>query len=163
MPCPMVLDALSHVASVDSSTADVDNSVDVDVDNSVDVSLPSLHSVLHSYTSLNPLPFPWIVASDDPAIFCRIKVNLDKHVEVDFTVRVDPALKWRVFFKEQELDSRKYPLLAELPDCLGNIESVMQIINKLNGVQLCSGNPDDKYIELFKQRALTLHGTSSKE
>ena len=72
-------------------------------------------------------------------------------------------MKWMAFLREQELNLSNCPLLAGLPSYLMDIESVLVIVNKLNESKLCAGNPDDKFVELYKQRAVTLIGISSKK
>lgn len=122
----------------------------------------SFPSMLNNILCLNPLPPPWIIVSNNPVIMCRMKVNQGRHVEVDFTIRSDDTMKWMVFLREKELNSINCPLLDGLPSHLMDIKSVLLIVNKLNESKLCVGNPDDKFIELHKQRAITLHGTSGK-
>ena len=124
-----------------------------------DTPSPSFSAMLHNVLCLNPLPYPWVIVSDYPVILCRMKIKQHKHVEVDFTIRADETMKYFVFFREQGLNSTNYPLLNGLPSFL---ESALFIVNKLNESKVCSGNSDDKFITLYKQRAVTIHGISSK-
>jgi len=114
------------------------------------------------YRFLNAhLQHPWVVVSDQPIIVCRHKINEGKHVEVDFTIRIDHAMYWKLFLKDTELHPSTCPLLEGLPTCLKDMKSILQIMKKLDETEFCQGNPDSKFIELIKQRATTLNAILS--
>ena len=92
-----------------------------------------------------------------------MKVLPYKQVEIELTIRISDDTKWTLFVRNYEVDSRICPLLGNLPTHLENMESILLVIQKLGDCNLCVGNQDDKFIELHKQRAVTLHGISGKK
>ena len=128
-----------------------------------DYSSQSVSSMLDSVIRLNPLPSPWMTISAEPVILCKMKVYPYKQVEIDLTIRVNDDMKWTLFVRNCQVDSRICPLLGNLPIHLENMESILLVIQILNDCNICVGNQDEKFIELYKQRAVTLHGISGKK
>ena len=128
-----------------------------------DDSSQSVSSVLDSVIRLNPSPSPWMTISAEPVVLCKMKVLPYKQVEIELTIRISDDTKWTLFVRNYEVDSRICPLLGNLPTHLENMESILLVIQKLGDCNLCVGNQDDKFIEMHKQRAVTLHGISGKK
>ena len=128
-----------------------------------DDSLQSVSSVLETVIRLNPLPSPWMTISAEPIVLCKMKVHPYKQVEIELTIRISDDMKWTLFVRNCQVDSRICPLLGSLPIHLENMESILHVIQKLGDCNLCVGNQDEKFIELHKQRAVTLHGMSGKK
>ena len=123
----------------------------------------SVSSMLNSVIRLNPLPSPWITISTEPIILCKMKVHTHKQAEVDLTIRINNDMKWTLFVRSHEVDSKICPMLSNLPLCVENMESILLVVQKLNDCRLCVGNQDEKFIKLHKQRAVTHHGISGQE
>ena len=110
--------------------------------------------------SLSPLPSPWIIFSPSPLILCRMKVYPQMYVVVELTLRIDSSSKWTLFFREHELSSPTCPLLIGLPLEITNAESVHLVVQRLDSSKVCAGNPEEQYVAVCQQRAVTLHGIS---
>ena len=110
--------------------------------------------------SLSPLPSPWIIFSPSPLILCRMKVSPQMYVVVELTLRIDSSSKWTLFFREYELSLLTCPLLIGLPLEIKNAESVHLVVQRLDSSKVCAGNPEDQYVVVCQQRAVTLHGIS---
>ena len=111
-----------------------------------------LQSVLENIISMNPLPFPWIIVSAEPVIICRTKVDPYKQAQIDFTIRADTNMKWKLFVRDCEFDWKLCPLLCDLPTYLITMESILLIVQKLDSCNLCVGNQDEKFIELVQAK-----------
>ena len=101
--------------------------------------------------------------SAESVIICRMKVDPYEQAQIDFTIRADTNMKWTLFVRDCEFDWKLCPLLCDLPTHLTTMESIILIVQKLDSCNLCVGNQDEKFIELYRQRAVTLHGISSKQ
>lgn len=160
---PEPVSELSRTESPESPSSDHPPSDNLPAPPPDDCSSQSVSSVLNSVIHLNPLPSPWMTISADPIILCRMKVHPYKQVEIDLTIRINDDMKWILFVRSCQIDSRICPLLGDLPIHLENMESILLVIQKLNDCNLCVGNQEEKFIELHKQRAVTLHGISGKK
>ena len=78
------------------------------------------------------------------------------------TISIGRELEWSMHHLEHTLSGLNCPMLAELPSKIENVAVVQQMINLIDNSKQCIGNADDKFIELFKERKLTLHGSLSK-
>ena len=61
-----------------------------------------------------------------------------------------------------QLDPGLCPLLSGVPSALTSAAAVCSLLRLLNSTKICIGNPDTQFLDIWKQRSLTLHGSSGK-
>lgn len=122
-------------------------------------SLSSLHSSLLS----QPLPESWTIAAKDPLTLVKLRVVCqDFHPQVDplITLAVHSRLTWTLSVLNKHLDPAVNPSLTHLPSTLTSAKSVQVVLQAIDSLTLCLGNPDQKFQDLWKHRSVTLHGSS---
>ena len=128
-------------------------------------SLDSISNRLLSWmTSARPSHMDsWKIASQDPLVLCKLHIQESEQgsmVEATMTITIDRELKFAVVFKQQNLTATRCPLLNDLPTITDSVSSVSCLLQFLDSIKHCIGNPDKHFIEMWKQRSLTLHGCS---
>ena len=111
------------------------------------------------------LPTSWIIASRTPLTLCKLRVHQEgeaSRADVTFTLSISSELEWTLSFVNLKLNSTVCPLLAEMPHTLDSVAAVRCLMMLLDSTKLCIGNPDGKFLDLWRHRALTLHGSSGK-
>lgn len=113
------------------------------------------------------LPSPWLMASTNPLVFCKLRVPRDVDhgcgawLNISLTLHED--LKWSLFVKSKKLDLTLCPFLATFPIRLASVSAVCQFLSGVDSANLCSGNQETRFLELWQHRTLTLHGSSGEE
>ena len=83
-------------------------------------------------------------------------------VDVSMSVGVTDQLQWLLSSTNKQLDPGLCPLLSGVPSALTSATAVCSLLRLLNSTKICVGNPDTQFLDIWKQRSLTLHGSSGK-
>ena len=121
---------------------------------------PSLTS--HSLLT-ESLPESWMMAASDPLTVVKLRVVPQvPHPRVDtlITVAVHDHLTWTLSVLHKRLDPAVNPSLSHQPLTLTSARSVRALLQVIDSLVLCVGNPDQKFQDLWKHRSVTLHGSS---
>ena len=121
--------------------------------------LPSLHTSLLTES----LPESWMMAASDPLTVVKLRVVPQvPHPRVDtlITVAVHDHLTWTLSVLHKRLDPAVNPSLSHQPLTLTSARSIRALLQVIDSLVLCVGNPDQKFQDLWKHRSVTLHGSS---
>ena len=124
----------------------------------------SLESLSSRLVSL-PLPDSWIVANKRPLTLCKLRVQHDPssaRADVSMSLGITDQLQWSLSLTNKQLDPSLCPLLSGMPPALTSATIVCSLLRLLNSTKICVGNPDTQFLNIWKQRSLTLHGSSGK-
>ena len=126
--------------------------------------ISSLESLSSRLASL-PLPDSWIIANTRPLMLCKLRVQNDPssaRADVSMSVGVTDHLQWSLSLTNKQLDPGLCPVLSGVPSALTSATAVCSLLRLLNSTKICVGNPDTQFLDIWKQRSLTLHGSSGK-
>ena len=142
---------------------------------SLTISLPVasyISGLVHSSETLGTrlaaslvLPPLWMTNSSAPLTLCKLRVGQEEQAsrpDITTIIRLSDNLEWTLFIFGKELCPQSCPLLRELPLQLTSVAAVGDMMRLLDSTKLCVGNSDEKFLELWHHRSLTLHGSSSK-
>jgi len=107
------------------------------------------------------LPSMWIIARQNPLLLCKQRMQ-GTRASLNISVSVQPDFCWVVSVGSQELTSVLCPLLVSVPDKMTSASAVCELLSTLDGMRICPGNHEPKFLEQWKYRSLTLHGSSGK-
>lgn len=99
-----------------------------------------------------------------PLTFVKLRVhqNLDiPRVDVANTLAVDSDLRRTSAVFNMKVDSYRFSQFSHAPEMLTSASSVHSMLDYIDSTKVCIGNPDGKFLELWKHRSTTLHGSSS--
>lgn len=110
------------------------------------------------------LPPTWTLISEVPLTLCKLRVQLggEPHVDVGACIIINNDLGWTLSVVNRPLTPTSCPVLAEIPTQLSSVSSVCRLLTLLDSVKLCTGSPEQKFLELYHHRSLTLHGSAGK-
>ena len=91
-----------------------------------------------------------------------VVVSQDSHPWIDATITlaVHNHFAWTLSVLHKQLDPSAHPSLSHLPSTLISAQSIRALLQVIDSLALCVGNPDEKFQELWKHRSVTLHGSS---
>ncbi len=124
---------------------------------------PALLLSLHTSLTNQSLPESWTVAAMDPLTLVKlVVVSQDSHPWIDATITlaVHNHFAWTLSVLHKQLDPSAHPSLSHLPSTLISAQSIRALLQVIDSLALCVGNPDEKFQELWKHRSVTLHGSS---
>ena len=70
--------------------------------------------------------------------------------EVAYNLQVDKTLKWTPTFSHR-IQNTENSLLAEFCLKLENFEDVVALLEKIDGGNICVGNPDEQFVSLTEK------------
>ena len=109
---------------------------------------------------------PWTVAPLLPLALYKIKIfqsNHEQKVTVVTHISISSDLKWAIYICGQQLSCINVPVLAAVPAHLTSTSEVIRIMAKIDTLQLCTGNHETKFVELWHHRSLTLQRSCGKD
>ena len=122
----------------------------------------SLESLSSRLASLS-LPESWKIASKKPLTLCKLRVQHESsqaRADVSLSLNINNQLQWSLSLTSKQLDPVSCPLLSCVPPTLTSASTVCSLLRMLNATKICLGNPDEKFFDHWRQRSLTLHGSS---
>ena len=81
-------------------------------------------------------------------------------VDVVITVSVQDYLTWGLSVVNIVLDPPLNPSLHNITPTLMTISALLSLIQVIDSLLICTGNPESEFLELRKHHSLTLHGSS---
>ena len=117
---------------------------------------------LHSRLLSQSLPDSWVVSSKSPLTLAKIRVQCQSpsaRVDVAFTLSVCDDLNWSLLLFTLPLEPASCPLLQAIPTTLKSAAAVCSLMRLINSTKICIGNPDKNFLDQWRQRSLSLHGT----
>ena len=108
-------------------------------------------------------PCSWSIASINPLVVCKLQLQSVEAVNaaaVTVSISISNELHWTVSYMTKEVDATKCPVFADFPVKLNSVALVHQIIELIDSMALCVGNPDDKFLKLWDHRTRTLFHSS---
>jgi hypothetical protein len=127
--------------------------------------ISSLESLSSRLASLS-LPDSWIIANTRPLTLCKLRVQHEPsssaRADVSMSLSVTDQLQWSLSLTNKQLDPGLCPLLSGVPLTLTSAATVCSVLRILNSTKMCIGNPDKQFLDIWKQRSLTLHGSLGK-
>ena len=120
---------------------------------------------IDTLSSLPPqsLPESWTVAAKHPLTIVKLRILNTTgvpRVDVVITVSVQDDLTWGLSVLNIVLDPFLSPSLHNIAPTLTSISALLYLIQAIDRLMICVGNPEIKFLELWKHRSLTLHGSS---
>ena len=101
-----------------------------------------------------------------PLALCKITIfqsNHEQKVTVVTDISISSDLKLAIYICGQQLSCINVPIVAAVPAHLTSASEVIRIMAKIDTLQLCTGNHETKFVELWHHRSLTLHGSCGKD
>ncbi len=120
------------------------------------LTLESLYSCLVTET----LPGSWNVAAKNPIILVKLRVHQTSRVDVVITLVVNENLTWTLSVFNIRLDPASNPSLGSIASTIIAASDVLNIVQVVDSLRCCAGNGDARFLDLFKHRSTTLHGSS---
>ena len=148
-------DATTRTTDAPSTSVAIVSVLPPSNDDAVDSSV-QLHQKLITVS----LPPQWIITTADPLTLCKMIVCTGKPAKAFVTISIDREMQWIMYYLEHKLSSLNCSMFSVLPFRIDSVSVVQQMMRLIDTSKPCIGNSDDKYIELFEQRKLTLHGVS---
>ena len=106
----------------------------------------------------------WTVASIDPLILCKLNVQSPNEgsatASVTNTINVTSELHWTISYMAQQVNVSKYPVFRNQPVKVDSVALVQQIMELVDSVKVCIGNPEDHFLDLWHRHTQTLHHSS---
>ena len=118
---------------------------------SVDVLLSRLEKI--------SLPSMWVILGGPPLVVCRMHSS-QLQPTVLMSVKVTAELQWSATVLDKMVTSEMLPVLGEVPSTISAITELCRLVDILDGVKLCIGNPDDIIVQLYHNSTYTLHSYS---
>ncbi len=125
----------------------------------------SLETLVKRLQNLPPSTYQFNIVSQSPLILCIIRTVAQENstrADVLLTVTVQEDFSWTVFVVDAQVKPNKCPMLRDIPPKLSNVSVVQTLLETLDSLKICVGNPDKELVQLAHHRAQTLHGCSSK-
>ena len=118
---------------------------------SVDVLLSRLEKI--------SLPSMWVILGGPPLVVCRMHSS-QLQTAVLMSVKVTAELQWSATVLDKTVTSEMLPVLGEVPSTISAVTELCRLVDILDGVKLCIGNPDDNIVQLYHSSTYTLHSYS---
>ena len=119
--------------------------------------LPALKARLE----MQSLSSHWFLSSNSTPSLSLFKVeHQDRTVEATFSIYIDEYLQWSVNICSKTLTHLNSPTLASIPSTLDSISSVMQLFALLDSCRMCTGNSEQKFLDVARHRESIHQGTS---
>ena len=146
------------------------------VDTTLSISLPlatycegimtSLGDLTLRLTKCSCLPSSWIVASTNPLLLCKLTIHQGEipstRASLSLSLSVHEDFGWSASVANKPLTSFLCRLLSNVPDRLASVSAVCQLVSTLDTAKLCCGNDEPMFLEQWRHRGLTLHGSTGK-
>ena len=106
----------------------------------------------------------WAVTCADPLVICKIQVQNKEGtmVAVIATISISSDFHWTLSWNAKEVVIKDCPLFKDLPDKIQSIDDVDNILALIESAEVCVGNPDEKFLDLWHYRSTTLNHLSGK-
>eukprot|EP00731_Ephydatia_muelleri_P023298 Em0015g881a len=121
---------------------------------SVDVLLSRLEKI--------SLPSMWVILGGPPLVVCRMHSS-QLQTTVLMSVKVTAELQWSATVLDKTVTSEMLPVLGEVPSTISAVTELCRLVDILDGVKLCIGNPDDNIVQLYHSSTYTLHSYSGHQ
>ncbi len=118
----------------------------------------SLHSLV-----AESLPEQWTIAVKNPLTIVKLRVQHtcdSPKVDVIITLCVQHQLTWTLSVLNVSLDPSLNPAFKCFNSTLSGAPAVVSLLRAIDSLSCCVGNPDLKFLDLWKHRSSTLHGSS---
>lgn len=106
----------------------------------------------------------WTVASIDPLVLCKLNVQSPNAgiatASVTSTITITSKLHWTISYMSQQVSVNKCPVFRDQPMKVDSVALVQQIMELVDSVKVCIGNPEDHFLDLWHRRVQTLHHSS---
>ena len=111
------------------------------------------------------LPNDWICAprllADEVIALCKLGVHPPlMSPTTTFTITIAHDLSWVVRFQDKEVKSSSTHLLQSVCQKLSTVNKVIQLIECVDTIRACPGNPDEKFHILIERRQGVFRGHS---
>lgn len=116
---------------------------------------------LHLYLASQSLPQSWNLVAEEPLTMIKVQVtpsSLTPRVDVVVTLAVHSDFTWSLSVFNSHVDPALNVSLSSVNRILTTGSSVIALLEKINSLCVCIGNPDRKFLDLWKHRSSTLHG-----
>ena len=125
-------------------------------------SLKSLSARLEKSSSLPP---SWFLASTDPLVLCKVALQQGTEHSSNsslISISVSSNMRWKVSIADRTVAPPLCPLLSIFPVCIASVSALHQLVHVVDVAKLCCGSRDQKYLDMWRRRSLTLHGSSGE-
>ena len=123
----------------------------------------SLPQLSRRISSLLAKSCTWTVASNDPLLLCKLNIQPNADVTtaaVICTISITNELQWTISYMSQQVDVSNCPIFRDQPKKIDSVELLQQIIELVDSVKVCIGNPEDHFLDLWYRHIQTLHHSS---
>ena len=97
----------------------------------------------------------WVILGSPPLVVCRMHSS-QLQPTVLMSVEVTAELQWSATV----LDKIVTPVLGEVPSTISAVTELCRLVDILDGIKLCIGNPDDIIVQLYHNSTYMLHSYS---
>lgn len=104
----------------------------------------------------------WNITSVDPLIICKLDIQNEEAVAVAViaTIVVCNDFHWTLTWKTQKVETMINPNFSGLPEKIQSVADVEKVLTLIDSAELCVGNPDEKFLDLWHYRSTTLNHIS---
>ncbi len=100
----------------------------------------------------------WVDQSPDPVTciqVCKVMTQEISHQRqplfISHCLSVDEELQWSLFVHNQRINLDDFSVLSDIPKMLTQ-DSLSKLLQVLNELKVCPGNPDDKFVEIVRAK-----------
>ncbi len=116
---------------------------------------------LKACLEVQSLPPHWFLSSSDASL-SLFKIQHQKDTTaIEVSVHIDEHLQWSITISGKNLTPVNSPALAQISSGLGSISYVMQLLALLDSCRLCTGNSEQKFLDVAKHRESTQKGNGA--
>ena len=122
------------------------------------ISIPLDHVTLsnslilsHLYNNIlttHSLPSNWQVSFHNDQLICQKEL---------FVVIISSAMKWNFQYESYTVHNNSCFLLSGIPPVIYNLQALANLLNAIDGGQLCIGNADASYLNLAHKGKFVSH------
>ena len=95
----------------------------------------------------------WIVASMDPLVICKLNIQSpNMAASVTTSITITNELHWTVTYMTQQVNASRCPVFRDQPTSLDSVALVQEIMELVDPIEVCVGNPEDHFLDLWHRR-----------
>ncbi|XP_065894386.1 uncharacterized protein [Dysidea avara] len=104
----------------------------------------------------------WNITAEDPLIICKLVIQGEEAtaVAVIATIVVSSDFHWTLMWRTQQVDTTVNPLFSGVPEKIQLVDDMEKVLTLIDSAEVCVGNPDEKFLDLWHYRSTTLNQIS---
>ena len=104
----------------------------------------------------------WNITAEDPLIISKLVIQGEEATEVAViaTIVVSSDFHWTLMWRTQQVDTTVNPLFSGVPEKIQLVDDMEKVLTLIDSAEVCVGNPDEKFLDLWHYRSTTLNHIS---